>query len=80
MIINTDNILSVSEINHNFSKAMHKVDQVGQVIIFKNNKPKYLFTDIENNPIFELSDDEKIDVVAVRILKEHRAMFEELAK
>ena len=80
MIINTDNILSVSEINHNFSKAMHRVDQVGQVIIFKNNKPKYLFTDIENNPIFELSDDEKIDVVAARILKEHRAMFEELAK
>ena len=80
MIINTDHILSVSEINHNFSKAMHKVDEVGQVIIFKNNRPRYIFSDIDKYPIFELSDDEKIDVVAARILKEHRAMFAELAK
>ena len=80
MIINTDNILSVSEINHNFSKAMHKVDQVGQVIIFKNNKPKYLFTDIENNPIFDLSDDEKIDVVAKRVFARYKNAFLELAK
>ena len=80
MIINTDNILSVSEINHNFSKAMHKVDEVGRIIIFKNNRPRYIFSDIEKYPIFELSDDEKIDVAAARILKEHRAMFAELAK
>ena len=28
----------------------------------------------------KMTDDEKIDVVAARILKEHRAAFEELAK
>ncbi len=33
----------------------------------------------ENAPI-EMSDDEKIDFVAQRILREHKAAFEELAK
>ena len=80
MIIDTNNILSVSEINHNFSKAMHKVDELGQVIIFKNNKPKYLFTDIENNPLFDLSDDEKIDVVEKRVFTRYKNAFLELAK
>ena len=80
MVIDTANILSVSEINRNFSKAIHKVDEVGHIIIFKNNKPRYLLSDIEKNPIFELSDDEKIDVVARRILSRHKSAFQELAK
>ena len=29
MVIDTTNILSVSEINRNFSKAIRKVDEVG---------------------------------------------------
>ena len=80
MTIDTDRILSVSEINHNFSKAMHKVDELGQVIIFKNNKPRYFLCDISKYPFFDLTDDEKIDIIAVRILKEHKAAFRELAK
>lgn len=80
MVIDTANILSVSEINRNFSKAVRKVDELGQIIIFKNNKPRYLFSDIEKHPIFELSDDEKIDVVAARILARHKDAFMELAK
>ena len=80
MVIDTANILSVSEINRNFSKAIRKVDEAGHVIIFKNNKPRYQLSDIERHPLFELSDDEKIDVVAARILGRHKAAFMELAK
>lgn len=80
MVIDTTNILSVSEINRNFSKAIRKVDEVGHIIIFKNNRPRYLLSDIERNPVFDLSDDEKIDVVAARVLAKHKAAFEELAK
>ena len=47
---------------------------------FKNNKPKYILLDIESNPIIEMTDDEKIDFVAARILKKYRPAFEELAK
>ena len=34
----------------------------------------------EEEPVIEMTDDEKIDFVAQRILREHRAAFEELAK
>ncbi len=80
MIINTNNIISVSEANQNFSKAARIADKNGQVVIFKNNKPKYVLLDIESNPIIEMTDDEKIDFVAARILKKYRPAFEALAK
>lgn len=80
MTINTNQILSATEINQNFSKATKLVERTGSVVIFKNNKPRYMLVDIENNPVLELTDDEKIDVVAKRILNKYRYAFEELAK
>ena len=49
-------------------------------VIFKNNKPRYILMNIEESPIIEMTDDEKIDFVAARILKQHKAAFLELAK
>lgn len=80
MNIDINKIVSMSEANQNFSKVAQKVDQSGEVYIFKNNKPKYKLIDIENNNSIEMTDDEKIDFVAKRILKKYRKAFEELAK
>ena len=80
MIINTNSIISVSEANQNFSRATRIAEKNGQVVIFKNNKPKYILLDIESNPIIEMTDDEKIDFVAARILKKYKPAFLELAK
>ena len=80
MTINTNSIISVSEANQNFSKATRIAEKNGQVVIFKNNKPKYILLDRESNPPIEMTDDEKIDFVAARILKKYRKAFEELAK
>lgn len=80
MNFNTNQIVSISEANQNFSKVARTVDRVGSVVIFKNNKPKYKLIDIEQNNEIEMTDDEKIDFVAARILKEYRRAFEELAK
>ena len=52
----------------------------GQAVIFKNNRPKYILIDLESNPLIEMSDDEKIDFVAARILKKYKPAFLELAK
>jgi len=49
-------------------------------VIFKNNRPKYMVIDLERSPVLELTDDEKIDIVAARILKRFKPAFEELAK
>ncbi len=80
MNINTEQIVSISETNQNFSKVARLADKNGEVYIFKNNKPKYKLIDLENDTTIEMSDDEKIDFVAARILKKYRRAFEELAK
>ncbi len=80
MIIDTNAIVSVSEANQNFSRVTRIADKNGQAVIFKNNKPKYLLVDIESNPVLDMTDDEKIDVVAARIMERYRPAFMELAK
>ena len=69
MQINTKLIVSISDANQNFSRVAKKVDKHGELYIFKNNKPKYKLTDIENDTSIEMTDDEKMDFVAARILK-----------
>lgn len=73
-------IISMSEANHNFSKVAKIADEYGRAVIFENEKPKYVIVNIEKSPIFELSDDEKIDVSAKRILIKYFDAFKELAK
>ena len=80
MTINTNAIISISEANQNFSKATRIAEKNGQAVIFKNNRPRYILIDLESNPPVEMTDDEKIDLVAARILKKYRTAFLELAK
>ena len=80
MTIDTTTIVSVSEANQNFSRVTRIVDKNGQAVIFKNNRPRYLLIDLESNPVLEMTDDEKIDVVAARIMERYRPAFLELAK
>ena len=80
MNINTNSIFSMTEAKQNFSKVAKVAEKNGEVVIFKNNKPKFMLIDIESNYYLQLTDDEKIDIVAARILKKYRPAFEELAK
>jgi len=80
MNININKIVSISEANQNFSRIAKMTEKHGELYIFKNNKPKYKLIDIENETAIEMTDDEKIDFVAARILKNYRRAFEELAK
>ena len=80
MKIDTNTIVSVTEANQNFSRVARITEKYGQTIIFKNNKPKYMMIDLENSPIIDMTDDEKIDFVAARILKKYKPAFLELAK
>lgn len=80
MNIDTKKIVSISEANQNFSRVAKMVERHGELYIFKNNKPKYKLVEIENDTSIEMTDEEKIDFVAARILKLYRPAFEELAK
>ena len=81
MYIDTNAIFSMTQANQNFSQVAKTAEEKGEAIIFKNNKPKYLVIDIEKNgSLLELSEDEKIDIVAKRILEKYLPAFKELAE
>ena len=80
MNIDTETITTMTEANQNFSKVAKVAENNGQAVIFKNNKPKFLLIDMESNSYFDISDDEKIDVAAKRIMNRFKPAFEELAK
>ena len=80
MQINTNTIVSVTEANQNFSKVTRIAEKNGQAVIFKNNRPRFMLFYLEKSDSIDITDDEKIDMIAARILKEHKAAFEELAK
>ena len=80
MNINTDAITTITEANQNFSKVAKVAENNGQAVIFKNNKPKFLLIDVESDSYFDITDDEKIDVAAKRIMNRFKPAFEELAK
>ena len=72
MNIDTETIVSVSEANQNFSRVTRIADSLGEAVIFKNNRPKYLLIDLEGPPLSGLSEKEKLRFVAERILNETR--------
>ena len=81
MYINTETIFSMTQANQNFSVVARAVDREGEAVVFKNNKPKYLVVNMENNDrLLDLTEDEKIDIVAKRILNKYIGAFKELAK
>lgn len=80
MIIDTRQIITVTEANQNFSRATRIADEKGAALVFKNNRPKYKLINLEVEPDLELTDDEKIDVVARRIMQRYKPAFMELAK
>ena len=80
MNINTETITTMTEANQNFSKVAKVAENNGQAVIFKNNKPKFLLIDIDSDSYFDITDDEKIDIAAKRIMQRFKPAFEELAK
>ena len=69
-----------AEANQNFSKVAKLAEKKGHIVVFKNNRPKLLVIDLDTEPQIEMTEDEKFDYVTSRILRDHRAAFEELAK
>ena len=80
MKLNTEEVISISRTNQNFSCAPRLAYRKGRAIIFRHNKPKYMLEDIDRPPDLDLTDDEKIDIVAARILKQYTDAFQPFAQ
>ena len=80
MMVNTKNLVSITEANQNFSKVARMVDQDGAVVILKNNVPRYLvveFTQAENE---KTVDEEDIISIPKHIMTKNKEAYEKLAK
>ena len=80
MMINTDNMISISEANQNFSKVARLVDQTGQAVILKNNVPRYLVIEFSQAEAEQLADDEDVRSISKGLIEKNRKAYEELAK
>jgi len=80
MKINTNNLVSITEANQNFSRVARLVDENGAAVILKNNVPRYILMEFSQFQKEELAEGEEVDIVARRILAKNRHAFEELAK
>lgn len=78
MKTDTKNLVSITDANQNFSKVVKKVEQNGDVIILKNNKPQYVVSKFKENKL--PNEMEMLTIVAKIILTEHIDAFKELAR
>jgi len=80
MTINTDNMVSITETNQNFSKVARMVDKTGAAVILKNNVPRYIILDFTQIKKEESATTSEAMVCARKLLEKHLPAFQELAK
>lgn len=66
MLIDSKQIVSMTEANQNFSKVVRQAEENGCVVIFKNNKPKYVLIDVEQMKVTLPQSDDRLDREAKR--------------
>jgi len=80
MMINTENIVTITEANQNFSRVARLVDEKGSVIILKNNVPHYLLIEFKQAEGEQAASDEDVMSISRRIIAKNREAYEVLAK
>jgi antitoxin Phd len=80
MTINTENIVSITETNQNFSRVARLVDRTGAAVVLKNNIPRYIILDFAQINDEKSASSSEALASAQKYLKKHLPAFKELAK
>ena len=80
MNVNTENLVSITEANRNFSRVARMVDEKGSVVILKNNSPRYLLIEFSQAQKEQPASDEDILALSKRLIEKNREAYEVLAK
>jgi len=80
MKVNTNNMVSITEANQNFSRVARMVDENGPAIILKNNTPRYLLIEFSKAEMEQTMPDEDVMSVSRRIMANNREAYEVLAR
>ncbi len=60
MLVNTDNLISITEANQNFSKVARMVEEKGAAVILKNNAPRYIVIEFSRAERLQEAADEDV--------------------
>ena len=80
MVINTDNLVSITEANQNFSRVARMVDENGAAVILKNNVPRYVLMEFSQVEDEQQAKDEDILEISKRLIAQNKQAYEVLAK
>ena len=80
MIINTNNLVSISEANQNFSKVARLVDETGAAIVLKNNVPRYIILEYNQISKEAQASNDEVQALSEKVIARHLPAFKELAK
>ena len=80
MVINTDNLVSITEANQNFSRVARMVDENGAAVILKNNVPRYVLMEFSQVEVEQQAKDEDILEISKRLIAKNKQAYEVLAK
>lgn len=80
MNVNTENLVSITEANQNFSRVARLVDEKGPVVILKNNSPRYLLIEFNNAEKEETANDEDVLAISKRLIAKNQKAYKVLAK
>ena len=80
MLINTSNLVSLTEANRNFSRVARMVDENGAAVILKNNAPRYVVIEFSKLQAEESALDEDVMAISQRLLSKNKEAYEVLAK
>mgnify|MGYP002767938285 FL=1 len=80
MVINTDNLVSITEANQNFSRVARMVDENGAAVILKNNVPRYVLMEFSQVEDEQQVKDGDILEISKRLIAKNKQAYEVLAK
>ena len=80
MVINTDNLVSITEANQNFSRVAQMVDENGAAVILNNNVPRYVLMEFSQVEDEQQAKDEDILEISKRLIAKNKQAYEVLAK
>ena len=80
MMINTDNLVSITDANQNFSRVARMVDENGVAIILKNTVPRYILIEFDYLEEEQIAGDEDIQEISKRLMAKNKYAYEVLAK
>lgn len=80
MVINTDNLVSITEANQNFSRVARMVDENGAAVILKNNVPRYVLMEFSQVEDEQQAKDEDILEISKCLITKNKQAYEVLAK